>query len=282
MPNDLLLNHISLNELKDDELFPLLKEILICYYLDQTEKQKIYDVLYEKRGQREIWSVPYDKFRSVEEIQESQYFTKAERDQIAVDNERLIWEVYHKYKPNDNQDTTFTKEDIYEACCIGFSKALINYNKKNVSTKFSTYAHRCMENQCIEFIRYSLSRGRGDAKILSLDYEYSNSSDGGGSSSNENKQLIDFISEEENKTESVIDASVFKDAVEQLLEGLDDDHTYLAKHLYGILGYEKMQQIDIATELNISKPKLKKMISTVKEHFALRVYELGLRAEDFF
>lgn len=272
----------------DLELKNLSNEVLKTYVMEQISKQSIYGVQFQQGFRTKKWYISYSKYRSPDTIIEGGYFSPEEKALIYTENENLIWEIVHKYEPNPNAYSSYTKEDIYEGCLIGFTEALNNYNSKDIKVKFSTYAYNSMVNRCRDIIKGSFVRGQKDTFVLSLDVKYEQSGANGNvndiSSSNDYSGLSNLVHTNKHNEDydNFINNDTLYDTLKLLMEGLDEDHIYVALHHFGILGEEKLTKMEMARELYVSAPKITKMISNIEKHLSDRVYELGLDPSDIF
>ena len=267
-------------EEENDELVSLLVDTLHTYVKDQYAKQCVYGVQVENRGKNRVWFVNYNKYRSVQEILELGYFTSDERTLMYKENEKLLYKVFQKYKPNFNQFLKYTEDDIYSACLFGMTKALNQYNN-SMNTKFSSYAYQCMSNACLDVIKDSNAKKKDGSSVLSIDFDYSDDGNGPDTTSMANDTQMATNRENEEMDEP-LQNDYYSEVICQLLEGLDEKHLQVAYYTYGILGYEKMKQVDIARELYLSKPTVLAYSRAVEKHMADRAYELGLSADMIF
>lgn len=265
-----LLSTISFVEDDDTDFSNLCNEIIISFAKEQYQKQQIYGVTYRKKDNKEVWSVPYKVFRDIDKIEGYGYFTEEEKNRITEENFRMIYSVVEKYKPSVNQPH-YTYEDILEACYIGFSNALVNYNPVEVKTVFNTYSYRCMSNACMDLIRNSQIKGKKDNVPASLDNEYVDTFGVA-------YTLSDIIEDEKNSNKNQVDEMLYSEVCEKLLDGLDPMNKFIALRYYGILGYPKMTQLDISLELNCSKSNIALKLSSIENHFKKKVLELGIDA----
>lgn len=261
-----------LDGIEDEELKLLITEVFYTYTAEQMEKQKIYGVKFRREGARSVWQVPYTEYRSVDDIISLGYFSEEEKQQIYEDNNRLIFSVYHKYRPKlCTTSTYFTDSDILDACYVGFSKALVYYTKSS-PIKFSTYAVACMKNECLDLIRYSNKSGKADKKTYSLDFEYGD---------NDYYDYLD-LKDDNCETEKAEEDVHYSDLLSRLMDGLDEQSVEITKIYYGIFGSEKRTVLEICDLFHISKHKFLDTIKNVREHVVHKAYELGMDASDIF
>lgn len=266
---------VTEEEESDTEFRELCNEVILSYAKEQCLKQKIYGVAVKDSGHKtKVWRVFYNTFRDIDKIEGYNFLTKEDKDRFVEENFALIYSVADKFKPSENQ-TTYTYEDILEACFEGLTIGLNNYNPYEVKVKRVTYLYKAMSNKCIDYIRNSGIKGKKDNTPLSLDYEYSDKED-------DSFTLKDTIENDESAIDKKIEDNVYKETCERILEGLDDLSKYITINYFGILGYEKKTQLELSLELNISKKNISNTLLGIEEHFKKKVYELGINPSDLF
>lgn len=271
---------------EDDDLAALEESIREHYAKAQFTKQSIYGVQIEERMDLLVALVHYKKYRSVEEIEKLGFLDFDERAKMCVEHKKLIFKIFHEFKPNEI-DYLYTEDDIWEACFIGFVNACNNYHK-SMNIKFITYAYMSMRNSCKDFIKEAKRIKRAqklvylDEKIGASGEESSEITLGDTISMDNQSGYLDPTPTSKDSFSGVLENDTFSKTISQLTEGLDYDHIHVLYYHYGVLGYPKLTQLDIARKLHISKPTVSMYIKEVEEHMKQRIYELGITASELF
>lgn len=172
------------------------------------------------------------------------------RTRLIEHNLRLVSHITRKYFLSQADS-----EDMLSAGTIGLIKAVDSYSPDKC-TKFSSFASRCIENECLMFLRA--------AKKTSLNVSISDPID---TDKHGNElTLLDIIS-----CEDTIADDLDRKQKCQRLRGLvdtlaDDREAEIIRLRYGLNGGEPLTQKEIAVKLNISRSYVSRIEKKALEH----------------
>lgn len=176
-------------------------------------------------------------------------FTKEEAEEIAKENMGLIHHIIGTLNY-----ANFDYTELYDVGMYGYAKAIKSFNK-NKDTQFSTYACNCIRNEIIFYMKREM---RHLANDISLNKQISEG--------DHKDLLLEDIIEDEfseiNKIEKIMINDDNCKFIKKALLKLSNEEQFVITKRYGILGYNKMKQKDIATELNISQASVSKIEKT--------------------
>ena len=171
--------------------------------------------------------------------------TKEERETYTEENLGLVKFVAKKFS-----NTGIEEDELVSVALEGYTKALNKY-RKNKKTKFTTYAHKCMFNEILAYLRKEKKWGEN---VTSLNAPIS---------SDKNGNVLDLEKIIKDDGEKQLDEVVIdKDISVLIVEALDvlnDMERYITMHRFGICGKEEKTQKAIAAELDISQAYVSKL-----------------------
>ena len=199
----------------------------------------------------------FDKPLSSEE--ERNYFSKMKMgDKTAEEilirhNLRLVAHIAKKYK-NSNLDL----DDLISIGSIGLMKAIktFSYEKGN---SFSTYASRCIDNEILMTFRSD----KKNANSVYLDDVISVDKDGN------NLSLYEVLKDNNANVDKQVENNILYKKIEKVVcEKLSEREKEIVIKRYGLMGNIPKTQIELASELNISRSYIsrleKKALTTIK------------------
>lgn len=173
------------------------------------------------------------RINKIIENDENEHFTPEEKEYLAQSMMAMIKFCADECAPMGRKN--YTKEDVYESCLIGFSKALAGYNKHVPNTTFSSYAYSSMRRAVIDMIRKEEGREevpwetKGKRRVSSA------------GDRDEVCQTPETVSEEKRVNQRVIAGTVQKDIekefikkefVAELEQYLNDEEKFIMHHYY--------------------------------------------------
>jgi len=281
----------------DKKAFDNDKQIFILIYLfseafiyEQKQKQVFYGASESKISGRNIYSISYTEYMSYSDRINNGYFTMSEKNRIMEKMFPLSQSIYRKYVPGDDCFVgPYNKEDIREAIYLGITKAMNSYVAFNEKTKvsFSSWAYTCMNNACIDTLKYFKSK-KNNAKVESLDD--TGSINNGNSDNNSEKTLGDKIStntygEDFNNITDNLDRKEFVEQIftNMLFEGEEKvvkTEIIILKAYFGFLSGETQTLLNISNMLNMKLDKVKQYFSSGKERLIKTVYKMGYTKDE--
>lgn len=175
--------------------------------------------------------------------QEAEAFRRmAERDtsarsELIEHNLRLVAHVVKKYYTS-NADT----EELISIGTVGLIKAVSTFNNSK-STRFATYAAKCIDNEILMFFRSA----KKSARDVYLDEPVDVDKDGNSMS------LMDIIAEDDNMVDR-IDTMIKSRQLYGFVENsLDDREREIILYRYGLYGKKPLTQREVAEKLDISR-----------------------------
>ncbi len=185
----------------------------------------------------QIFPEPLDIKEEEETIDAMLNGSKSARNKLIEHNLRLVAHIVKKYD-NDNYET----DDLISIGTIGLIKGIDSYDK-NKSTKLTTYAARCVENEILMHFRSNRKNGVTVSLNDSIGYD----KDGNEVS------LIDVIKDE---SMDIADSLHIKDNIMLLKEYfhvLSPREQEILVKRYGLLNEQEQTQKEIAKKLHISR-----------------------------
>ena len=162
---------------------------------------------------------------------------KESRNKLIEHNLRLVAHIVKKYEGNQ-----VDADDLISIGTIGLIKAIDSYNLDK-STKITTYAARCIENEILMYFRTN----KKNQNIISLNDVIGYDKDG-----NE-INLIDMV---QDKSKEISDILHNKDNINKLkiyLKDLNSREKEIIIKRYGLYNQKEQTQKKIAKELGISR-----------------------------
>lgn len=194
---------------------------------------------------------PLDIEDVVGEDDEQHRLTRDERENYTRENEALVHFVAKKF-----QNTRIDHEELVDIAYLGFTKALNGY-RKNREVKFSTYAHNCMYNEILFYLRKEKKHRENN---VSLNNPVTTDKDG-------------HVFDEESRISAVQDGkrSLEEDAVvtqaieflNEIIDDLSETEQLIIKSRFGLKGAEIRTQKEIADEINMSQANISKLEKTI-------------------
>ena len=164
---------------------------------------------------------------------------KTNSDDLVLENINLIYYVLKQYGLYHQLET------YYDLCMIGLVKAANNFDESK-GYNFSTYGISCIRSELFGYLRReNNSKRKANYNTISLDTVRC-----------ENKgkalTLLDILPSDINIEEELIQ----KEEIEELYKALDilDKREYIIiSYMYGINGYNKINQFEIAKKIGVQQ-----------------------------
>ena len=159
------------------------------------------------------------------------------RSELIEHNLRLVAHVVKKYYTS-NADT----EELISIGTVGLIKAVSTFNNSK-STRFSTYAAKCTDNEILMYFRSA----KKSARDVYLDEPVDVDKDGNSMS------LMDIIAEDDNMVDR-IDTMIKSRQLYGFVENsLDEREREIILYRYGLYGKKPLTQREVAEKLDISR-----------------------------
>lgn len=159
------------------------------------------------------------------------------RSELIEHNLRLVAHVVKKYYTS-NADT----EELISIGTVGLIKAVSTFNNSK-STRFATYAAKCIDNEILMFFRSA----KKSTRDVYLDEPVDIDKDGNSMS------LMDIIAEDDNMVDR-IDTMIKSRQLYGFVENsLDDREREIILYRYGLYGKKPLTQREVAEKLDISR-----------------------------
>lgn len=174
---------------------------------------------------------------------------------LVTENESLI---YHVLKQMNLYNQ---RNEYYDVGAIGLCKASNTFDETKGYT-FSTYACFCIKNQILQEIRKSKSKhNKANYGCISLNKTIDNEND---------YEIQDILPSKVNIEEDYLLKEQIKELKNAILK-LKDEEQYIINHTFEIDNCKKLNQIELANDLNISQAQvcrlLKRAIVKLKKEF---------------
>lgn len=168
-------------------------------------------------------------------------------------NLRLVAHIAKKYSDENNA------EDFISIGTIGLIKGIDTYNAEKCS-KLSSYISRCIENEVRMVLRKNKKRG----SEVSIDEPIGSDHDGN------NLTLSEVIPADTEDIADILWAKLEgKKLYTAMREALTPTETDILKKRYGLLGYTRKTQKEVADELGISRS----YVSRIEKRCLKKLYE---------
>lgn len=177
------------------------------------------------------------------------------RSELIEHNLRLVAHVVKKYySPNTDS------EELISIGTIGLIKAVNSFNNSK-STRFATYAAKCIENEVLMYFRSA----KKSARDVYLDEPVDTDKDGNSMS------LMDIIADDDDMVDRIEVMIRSKQLYGFIDECLDEREKEIICHRYGLCGIKPLTQREVADKLNISRSYVsrieKKALEKLKERY---------------
>lgn len=177
------------------------------------------------------------------------------RSELIEHNLRLVAHVVKKYySPNTDS------EELISIGTIGLIKAVNSFNNSK-STRFATYAAKCIENEVLMYFRSA----KKSARDVYLDEPVDTDKDGNSMS------LMDIIAEDDDMVDRIEVMIRSKQLYGFIDECLDEREKEIIRHRYGLYGIKPLTQREVADKLNISRSYVsrieKKALEKLKDRY---------------
>ncbi len=159
------------------------------------------------------------------------------RGELIEHNLRLVAHIAKKYY-SPNADS----EELISIGTVGLIKAVNSFSNSK-STRFATYAAKCIDNEILMYFRSA----KKSARDVYLDEPVDTDKDGNTMS------LIDIISDDENLPDRVDIMIKSRQLYGFIDECLDDREKEIITYRYGLGGIKELTQREVADKLNISR-----------------------------
>lgn len=257
----------------DEEIKEIMLEIAAEIVREQVEKQHCFGVFYYTQNDREIWAVPYRKYRTVEEMTGT-YLNAEEKSEYARDNFMLVNMIANKYAPKSYYYSKFNYTDLFEAGLEGLTKALNTY-KKNVNIKFSTYATTCIQRTVIDFMKKFANK-----RILPpLSTDAISDEDESFNFLNYCETAVNKDDEDTEYVEKDTDLMEVKKIINDILDKLDGIQSFIIKHKFGLNGCDILTKIEVSNRLHIKTYEYDKALDCGLQILKTEMISSGLDAE---
>lgn len=168
------------------------------------------------------------------------------QEKLVLENQGLIGLAIKKL------GMTYRYEELSDVSIVGLVKGAKNFDKTK-GFKASTYLYSCIKTEIYNYLRFSNTRKRGRSyQTISLEQEVC--------IGDRNVCVSDLIADEKvNIEESIIRCELINKIYEKINKLTDRDKNIIC-HSFGILGFKKMNQREIASELKISQVQVSRII----------------------
>jgi len=182
------------------------------------------------------------------------------KEKIVLHNLRLVIVVLKRYYA-----CGINLEELVSVGNIGLMKA-INTFDINKNLEFSTYATVCINNEILMYLR----KDKWNLNMVSMDNLINNGS------------MVTYESAIVSDEDIVLDyedKNIYQIILE-IINNLPEHECMCIMLFYGLGGYEKVGQKDIASMLNITQPQVSKLIKRIIKKIRSELIKLGVLEED--
>jgi len=163
------------------------------------------------------------------------------QEKLVLDNQKLITYVIKRFELINQYD------EFYDIGMIGLVKGSISYNP-DLGFKVSSYLVKCIQREILMELKKRKTYSRkANYNTVSFDKEVKVGKNGG------IKTFKDFIASNIDIEQQLIQNEILKE-ITNIIKNLDSREQFIIEHSFGINGFKKLKQYQIAEILNI-KPK---------------------------
>lgn len=184
-----------------------------------------------------VFPKPLSAEREAEAFERMANGDNGARGELIEHNLRLVAHIAKKYY-SPNVDS----EELISIGTVGLIKAVNSFSNSK-STRFATYAAKCIDNEILMYFRSA----KKSARDVYLDEPVDTDKDGNTMS------LIDIISDDENLPDRVDIMIKSRQLYGFIDECLDDREKEIITYRYGLGGIKELTQREVADKLNISR-----------------------------
>lgn len=189
-------------------------------------------------------------------------FSEEEREQLVVENLKLIYSVAHKFAAT----VPVAFDELSGVAMEGFTRALNTYDDGRCA-KFTTYATSCMNRNILYFLRSQRSQNRFATVSWS---ELSRGKNEMGDSSMEDALLYKKMlahGDDTNNVETGFQKAELEQYLREKLDSMGKDSSAVLIMHYGLFGKAEHTQQEIADYLGISQSKVSKLEKKALDEF---------------
>lgn len=184
-----------------------------------------------------VFPKPLSAEREAEAFERMANGDNGARGELIEHNLRLVAHIAKKYY-SPNVDS----EELISIGTVGLIKAVNSFSNSK-STRFATYAAKCIDNEILMYFRSA----KKSARDVYLDEPVDTDKDGNTMS------LIDIISDDENLPDRVDIMIKSRQLYGFIDECLDEREKEIITYRYGLGGIKELTQREVADKLNISR-----------------------------
>lgn len=169
-----------------------------------------------------------------------------EQEKLVLENQKLIGLVINR------KHLKFKFNELVDVGMIGLLKGTKRFDETK-GFKASTYLYSCIQSEIYHYLKFNNAQKRGrDYQTISLDQELN--------IKDNNVYLSDFIADEKVDIEKEIERNELINLVYKKINNLNERDKAIICHNFGILGFEKMKQKEIAKSSGISQTQVSRII----------------------
>lgn len=180
-----------------------------------------------------------------EEGYEKEFFTEEEANQVAIENEKLVY-----YVGNSFNKTGVTKDELFSVGFEGYAKAIKTYDKKR-DVKFSTYAITVIRNEINYFLRKETQHMRNNVSLSTV-----LSTDQNGNPF----ELTDIIKDDDvpNVEDNILN-DIRREMLFDVIDRLPEKEQYIIMNRFELNGEKRKTQKEISERINMSQANVSKL-----------------------
>ena len=162
------------------------------------------------------------------------------KENIVLESEKLINGVLKE------KNLSYMKDELYDICMIGFTKGLNTFDNTK-GTKLKTYVVACVKKEIAKYF-YVNSMKKRDGITLSYNVVVDE----------EGTEIIDLIADDYNLEQNILLRENNRQLYSALLT-LPKKNRDIICYSYGVFGYKKMTNTELAKKYNVLKTTIEKI-----------------------
>lgn len=178
--------------------------------------------------------------------------TDKEKDMLVRNNEKLVHFVAKKF-----QNTRIEHAELVDIANLGLTKALNGY-RKGRGVKFSTYAHNCMYNEILFFLR---KEKKHRENTVSMNNPVATDKDG--HVFEEESRISASVTEGKRSLEEDAEVHAAVECLNEIISELSPTEQFIIKSRFGLGGTEVKTQKEIADKVKMSQANISKLEKTI-------------------
>ena len=173
--------------------------------------------------------------------------TQAEKERIAVEDEKLIYFIAHRYSTS-----ILDPDELNSVARTGFTKALNNFDTSK-GVKFSTYAINCMKNEILFALRKEKAHFTNNISMNTVLAKDKHGNDLA------LEETVSNVTRHQANAEEIVLQQLDFELLNEAVDELEERDRFIVIHRYGLKGEKPKTQNDVAKMNDMSQANVSKL-----------------------